>query len=340
MKRIYNYRTNKLYEFETKADLRREDVSDRDDRLTYDDENIYKLWLRVIDIESGDIIEEQEFDEDEYYSIDDALSAADEWVCDNMDEDQCDMMETDREDCAVYCDGETCYVFVACLDGEEPNFEYDEYDSKDPELDDVDFEDEFEDEDDDSNDETKNESVAKRFARLSRLFEADDEEDSEESEDEGSEESEDEGSDDVNSDDEDSADGADDADAENDEDEELTAILITVKTDDVEKCKEELVDANIKEDDIEVLDDNDGETKIRIDANSVMELKDYLATKDIDLEEVIGGELVSDEDDAESEDGADADADGEVDPDAEEDVPDFNIDDLGDIFGAGDESEE
>ena len=62
-----------------------------------------------------------------------------------------------------------------------------------------------------------------------------------------------------------------------------------------------------------------------------MELKDYLSKKGIDLEEEIGGEIVSDDDsDAEGEDGGEGDAD----PDAEEDVPEFDIDDLGDIFGA------
>ena len=72
---------------------------------------------------------------------------------------------------------------------------------------------------------------------------------------------------------------------------------------------------------------------IRIDVNSVMELKDYLAKKGIDLEDEIGGEIVGD--DEESEDSEDKENDEE---NAEgEGDEDFDFDNLGDIFGAEDE---
>jgi DNA gyrase/topoisomerase IV subunit B len=76
----------------------------------------------------------------------------------------------------------------------------------------------------------------------------------------------------------------------------------------------------------------DGETEIRIDVNSISELKDYLSKKGIDLEEEIGGEIVSDDD----EEGSEESGDEESDPDAEEEVPEYDLDDLGDIFGAED----
>ena len=178
------------------------------------------------------------------------------------------------------------------------------------------------------------ESVAERFARLRKMFESDDVmEDEDEDQDEDETKQDDDSSDsDKNDSDEDSDNDKDD---DSDEDEEMKAVILTVKKGDADKCKEELTDAGIAEEDIEIIEgDEDSENdEVRVDVNSIMELKDYLNTKGIDLEEEIGGEIVSDEDE-DSEEDEDSDEKGD-----EED--DIDFDNLGDIFGAeeGDEDE-
>lgn len=172
---------------------------------------------------------------------------------------------------------------------------------------------------------TMQESVSARFARLRKMFESDDDEDSDDNQDNDKD---DNGNDDKNTDDN-SDDTADDNEDDNEDDEEMKAVILTVKKGDADKCKDELIDANIPEDDIEIIegDEDSDNDEVRVDVNSVMELKDYLATKGIDLEKEIGGEIVSDEDDEDSDDNKDEE-------DNDEDEEDFNFDDLGDIFGA------
>ena len=105
--------------------------------------------------------------------------------------------------------------------------------------------------------------------------------------------------------------------------------------DDAEKCKDEMIDAGIDEDDIEILDsdDDDETTEIKVDANSVMALKDYLDGKGIDLEEKIGGEIVDDNDE-DKEDSEDAGDEGDKDSgkDKDDSFADFTEDDLDDLF--------
>lgn len=166
------------------------------------------------------------------------------------------------------------------------------------------------------------ESVSARFARLRKMFESDDDSD---------EDSDDKSDDDNASDDK--------SDEDENEDEEMQAVIITVKKGDEDKCKDELIDAGVAEEDIEILDaDEDAENvDIRIDVNSVIELKDYLSKKGIDLEEEIGGEIVSDDDetDDENEDGSEEEDENKEGDDEE----DFDFDNLGDIFGADEDDE-
>ena len=132
------------------------------------------------------------------------------------------------------------------------------------------------------------------------------------------------------------------ADDDDTEDVPMTAVLLTVNKDDADKCRDEMIDAGIAEDDIEILDAEDEEdkdtVKIKVDVNSVHELKDYLSGKGIDLEEKIGGEIIDDEEGKEKEDDS-ASEDGEKKKDDDEDDP-FGDMDLGDIFGDDDEGAE
>lgn len=327
MKRVYNYRTKKLYEFE--------------DNEMENDVIMYKLCVREEALEPGVEVEDDvEVEDERYDSLESAMKEVEKMMSNAAETEDEDFIELDCEDCddcRVFESPSKRYIFVACPEDEEPNFEITIEDDGqfERELDipvDDDFEDELEDDLDsdyadeyEDEDDAIEESVASKFAKLRSLFEAEGEEESseegetEEPADEDSEEAED----------------TDDADSEesSDEDEEMTAVAITVKTDDVDACKDELIDAGVAEEDIEVLDDKDGETEIRIDVNSVMELKDYLSKKGIDLEEEIGGEIVSDDDDSD-ESGEDGEEGSDENPDAEEEVPELDIDDLGDIFGA------
>ena len=131
------------------------------------------------------------------------------------------------------------------------------------------------------------------------------------------------------------------ADEEDTEDVPMTAVLLTVNKDDADKCKDEMIEAGIAEDDIEILEEEDDEdtVKIKVDVNSVHELKDYLAGKGIDLEEKIGGEIVDDEEDEEKE-GSESEEDEEKkDGEGDEEDP-FADMDFGDIFGDDEEGAE
>ena len=131
-----------------------------------------------------------------------------------------------------------------------------------------------------------------------------------------------------------------DADSDDTEDVPMTAVLLTVNKEDADKCKDEMIDAGIAEDDIEILDAEDDEdtVKIKIDVNSVHELKDYLSGKGIDLEEKIGGEIIDDEE-GEKKDKDDKSKDGKEKKDGDEEDS-FDDIDFGDIFGDDEESEE
>lgn len=196
------------------------------------------------------------------------------------------------------------------------------------------------------------ESVSSRFAKYRKLYEGLDEGDEEEEDDIF-----------AGLDDEDTPVNDTDAPAEDDpetvedksdteeldaEDEEIpmTAVIITVKKGDEDKCKEEMIDANIPEDSIEIMDaDDDAENvDIRVDVDAIEQLQSYLEGKGIDLEEKLGGEIVGDDDDdAEEDESADEDKkDEEKDPKDEnpedEDVEDFDFDaKFGDLFADDDE---
>ena len=193
------------------------------------------------------------------------------------------------------------------------------------------------------------ESVSSKFAKYRKIYEAASDVLNEKGKDEDDDYS------DIFGDDEDkSADNGDkeandkkggekedkDADADDTEDVPMTAVLLTVNKEDADKCKDEMIDAGIAEDDIEILDaDEDEDTvKIKVDVNSVHELKDYLSGKGIDLEEKIGGEIIDDEEGEEKEDDAAAE-DGEEKKDGDEEDS-FADMDFGDIFGDDEEGAE
>ena len=193
------------------------------------------------------------------------------------------------------------------------------------------------------------ESVSSKFAKYRKLYEDASDVLNEKGEDEdddfsdifGDDKEGDEASDKGDEDSEGKEDKEDkDADSDDTEDVPMTAVLLTVNKEDADKCKDEMIDAGIAEDDIEILDAEDGEdtVKIKIDVNSVHELKDYLSGKGIDLEEKIGGEIIDDEEGEEKDKDDESKDDKEKKDGDEEDS--FDDIDFGDIFGDDEESEE
>lgn len=181
---------------------------------------------------------------------------------------------------------------------------------------------------DDTDDNVAYESVSDKFAKYRKLYEAEDSEDdsSDEAGDEdGTENSDEEGKDKPK-------DGDDNSEDDETEDVPMTAIVLTVKKDDVDKCKEELVDAGIPEDAITEVDteEDDENGKLKVDADYALELKDYLKGKGIDLEEKIGGEIIDDSTE-DSDDGGDKEKKKD-DEEGSEEGGDFDAE-FGDLFG-------
>lgn len=154
----------------------------------------------------------------------------------------------------------------------------------------------------------------KEFTKWSKLYEAESEEEEEEEEKpEDSKEETEEKEDEV-------------------EEAELEAILLTVKN--IEKVNQNLIDAGIPEEHIQMIPDEEDpkQGKIRVDAEDAIILKEYLATLGIDLEEEIGAELISDEEDDEKEDDSEEDEEKKKDDDKEVNDDDVEVS-AEDIFG-------
>ena len=169
-----------------------------------------------------------------------------------------------------------------------------------------------------------NESVRSRFGRYRRVFESDGDDDKSG---DGFEDM----FKDIEDDDPDAGKKDDDSDkksGDGDDNDEvpMTAVLVKVAKEDVDKAKRQMIEAGVEEDDIDVVDnddDDDDDVEIKVDANSIMALKDWLDTKGVDLEEKLGGEIVP----------PDSDDDDKGSGDKE---PDFDDMDFDDIFGKDD----
>lgn len=190
-----------------------------------------------------------------------------------------------------------------------------------------------------SYDDDMNESVSQRFSKYRKLYEEDD---AMNEDDDNAEEVSDETADDTDKSVEDNVENDEEASDEPAEDDEtvdvpMTAVVLTVKKDDADKCKDELIEAGIPEENIEIIEgeEDDEDSQIKVDADSVKELKDYLAGKGIDLEEKIGGEIIDDEES--SEEGGEDEENKESSEEGGED--EFNFDEeFGDMFGDDEES--
>ena len=201
-------------------------------------------------------------------------------------------------------------------------------------------------------------SVASRFAKYRKLYEEESvtEDDSvtedNKEEDEKTSDNEDNPETDDNGEEGDKDDKGDDEEEEQDE---LTAVIIEVAKGDEDKAKDELIEAGVDEDDIEILSDEENKdddkkeddeqnededetedsedkeetVKIKIAVDSFDALKEYLEGKGFDLEEELGGEIVSDED-GDGEKSDDSDSDEENMDDAFAGFDDLFADDNGD----------
>lgn len=194
-------------------------------------------------------------------------------------------------------------------------------------------------------------SVASRFAKYRKLYEeaSVDEDESDSEEDKQDDDKQDDDTKDEDTDDNKDEDSKDDK-TDEDEQDELTAVILEVAKGDEDKAKDELIEAGVDEDDIEIITDEDDEddededsknedkdedkeetVKIKVAVDSFDALKEYLEGKGFNLEEELGGEIVTDDEDKED------DEEGE-DGDSEEDV--FSgFDDL-DLFGGDEEGKD
>lgn len=208
------------------------------------------------------------------------------------------------------------------------------------------------------NKDAEEDSVASRFAKYRKLYEEesvteddivteddtvtedkDEKDEKEEAGDEDDKEKETEKTDDEEKED------------DSEDEEELTAVIIEVAKGDEDKAKDELVEAGVDEDDIEILsdeeekedeeqnededeteDDKEETVKIKIAIDSFDALKEYLEGKGFDLEEELGGEIVTGDEE-----------EGEGDEDKEEGEGDENMDDafagFDDLFADDEESD-
>ena len=226
----------------------------------------------------------------------------------------------------------------------------------------------------DSKEALEENSVASRFAKYRKLYEDEDaaleDEVLTEKDDKEETSTDTEPSEKTEEKEKDNADEKDDKekedDKEDDEEVELTAVVLEVKKGDEDKLKDELVEAGVDEDDIEILteeetdeegdkdENNDEETsdksqnedeeeteddtddkddkgedtvKVKVAVDSFDALKEYLEGKGFDLEEILGGEIVSkDSEDEEGDD--DKEGDDEKDDSAELDSEFDGFDDL------------
>ena len=218
-----------------------------------------------------------------------------------------------------------------------------------------------------TDDQVNEDSVASRFSKYRKLYESDDDEkidekkeddkkpelnegddkaDEKNSEDDKPEDDKKEDEDDKTEDDKKEDNNSED----DEEEEELTAVIIEVAKGDEDAAKQEMIDAGVDEDDIEIIkedadekeedeDTNEGgdddsssegeETvKIKVAVDSFDALKEYLEGKGFDLEEELGGEIVTDDDE-------DGDKDGDKDDEEMEDT----FAGFDDLFGDIDDSD-
>lgn len=181
-------------------------------------------------------------------------------------------------------------------------------------------------------------SVATRFAKYRKLYEdAEVSEDDSVSEGDDDEKTDDKPADEPKEDDKED-DKKDDEDTDDEEQDELTAVILEVKKGDEDKLKDELIEAGVDEDDIEIIteeednedeegdenseekneedeagedenkdEDKDETVKVKVAVDSFDALKEYLEGKGFNLEEELGGEIVSDD----SEEGEGDDKEGD-----------------------------
>ena len=150
--------------------------------------------------------------------------------------------------------------------------------------------------------ETKtNESVSSRMARLRRLFESEEavveDETTELSEKDNEEPAEDENTETAETEETEETEETK-TDDEEYENVEMKAVVLTVLCKNIDEVKDSMIKAGVAEDDITLPDteecEADDKVDVKVDVNSIDALKAYLTGVGIDIEEELGGEIVSD----------------------------------------------
>lgn len=186
---------------------------------------------------------------------------------------------------------------------------------------------------------TNEASVTANFAKGRKLFESDEDGDSNSEEGEGDNKSDDDKKDDNK--DNNGEEGNKEDDKKNDEEEVIEGDRVKVifevaeghdREEVIDAIKKDLDEAGIPEDGIEILDaddDKDDEIQVIVDGDYISELKDFCEKHDIDLEEKLGGDIEIDDEKDDKKDDDKKEDDGET----SDDSGLFSGDMLDDIFG-------
>jgi len=142
----------------------------------------------------------------------------------------------------------------------------------------------------------------------------------------------------------------DDKDGDDNDVQALTGYKITISKDNADKCKDEMVEAGIPEENITIIDDEEGDDAyIKVDAESTAELLDYLNGKGLSDEDIndlfsnAGSDITIEdiraalEDEEGDGDHKEGDGDGGEGKGEGDDNDDFDFGDMGDIFGGTDD---
>lgn len=171
-----------------------------------------------------------------------------------------------------------------------------------------------------------NESVLSVFKKRALLFESENNDENEENAEDTEDVEDMENTEDTESTENDT----ENTEAEEYEDVEMKAVVLTVLKKNVETVKNAMIEAGVSEDDINMdnVDDleDDDKVDVRVEVNSIDALNSYLESVGINLEDELGGEILSDDETPEDDNNSDNASDDE---NADDDsADDENFDDL------------
>lgn len=142
-------------------------------------------------------------------------------------------------------------------------------------------------------------SVRDQFNKYSKVFESEEEKENEEKE----KKDKDIDTEKIDTEKESDPDTKKNEEKSEDEETPITAIVVKVSKDDADKAKQQMIDKGVAEEDIDTIDGDDesDDTELVVSVNSIDALRSWLDAKGVNLEEMLGGEIVSEDEEKTSE---------------------------------------